>query len=305
MTNTIKKGFLFALATATISGIAIFYNKLVISQGIDPQIVNSLKNGGAAVLLTFLLLSQKSRVPIQSMFRLNWKSLFTIGIIGGSIPFLLYFEGLRTTPAPIANLIHKTLFLWVATLAIPLLKERLNAWQILGYGLVATSNLLIGDFTGFTFSSGEVLILIATLFWSVENILVKRIIDNTSPTLIAWGRMTIGTFIIIGYVIATGKLPLFTTLHISTLLTIFGSSLLLIGYVITWYKALQYAPVTTVTSTLILATPITTILSAVFITHSLSIAQVIQTVGSISGIALITLLASNITRTAKSPSPTL
>jgi uncharacterized membrane protein len=47
-----KKGILFAVLAACISGVSIFYNKLVLVKGIDPLIFNIIKNGGVALILS-------------------------------------------------------------------------------------------------------------------------------------------------------------------------------------------------------------------------------------------------------------
>ena len=49
-----------------------------------------------------------------------------IGVIGGSVPFILFFNGLAMASAPSAAFIHKTLFVWVVLLAVPFLGERLG-----------------------------------------------------------------------------------------------------------------------------------------------------------------------------------
>ncbi|MFA6537684.1 MAG: hypothetical protein WCT18_04800, partial [Patescibacteria group bacterium] len=45
---------------------------------------------------------------------------------------------------------------------------------------------------------------------------------------------------------------------------------LLAGYVITWYSALKKLPATVVTCFLVLASPITTFLNSIFVTHKLA-----------------------------------
>ena len=47
-----------------------------------------------------------------------------VGVIGGSVPFVLFFEGLARAEATQASFIQKTLVIWVALLAVPLLRER-------------------------------------------------------------------------------------------------------------------------------------------------------------------------------------
>lgn len=287
MNESIKKGIFFALLTATISGFSIFYNKLVISKGIDASIFNIIKNGGVAFILSLLLLFSKRRKSVVTFSLKQWGWLVIIGIIGGGFPFILYFEGLKSVSAVNATLIHKSMFIWVTLLAIPLLGERLNIWQIIGFAAIAWSNLFIGGFNGFKANLGEIMILASTIFWSMEFIVAKRALGGIDSQIVAWGRMTLGLVILSGAVIFQNKLPLLFSLPANQLLPILGSIILLTGYVLTWYKALQLAPATVVTSILIIATPITNLLSAAFITHNLSTIQLTNLIFTTFGIILI------------------
>ena len=56
----------------------------------------------------------------------QWGALAPIGVIGGSVPFVLFFEGLARASSPQAAFLHKTLVLWVALLAVVVLGERLQ-----------------------------------------------------------------------------------------------------------------------------------------------------------------------------------
>ena len=49
-----------------------------------------------------------------------------VAVVGGSVPFVLFFEGLARAEATQAAFIQKTLVVWVALLAVPLLHERLG-----------------------------------------------------------------------------------------------------------------------------------------------------------------------------------
>ncbi len=57
----------------------------------------------------------------------QWRRLGLIGVIGGGVPFLLFFEGLARASSGQAAFIHKTLLVWVALLAVPFLAERITA----------------------------------------------------------------------------------------------------------------------------------------------------------------------------------
>lgn len=290
MSERIKKGIFFSLLTAAISGFSIFYNKMIVVKGIDPLTFNLIKNGGVAFLLSLLLFSSPNRGRLFKLPLSQWRRLLLIGFVGGGIPFILFFEGLRQVSALNANLIHKTLFIWVAALAIPFLGEMLNTWQIIGYLLVVWSNFFLGGFSGFTGSLGEVMILIATILWSIENIIAKITLKETKSTIVAWGRMFFGSLILFIIAAMQNKLPLLIKLTPNQIIIISGSILLLAAYVITWYKALQFAPATIVSSVLILATPITNILTTIFITQKLPGVQFINFIITSLGIGLITVL---------------
>lgn len=290
MTAQTKRGIIFAVITAIISGFSIFYNKIVVTRGIDPVIFNIVKNGGVALLLSILLIKTKHAAQLPKLHHSQWVKLLAIALIGGSIPFLLFFEGLRGVPAINANLIHKSLFLWVAALAIPFLGERLSRWQVMGYFLIAGSNVLIGGFTGFTGNTAEFMILGATMLWAIENIIAKRVLrDLPSPT-VAWARMFFGTGILIAIAGHEQKLSLLWTITPEQLLVASGSVVFLIGYVLTWYQALKLAPATLVTSILMLATPVTNILSAIFVTHAFPQPQLLNLVATLIGLLSIALL---------------
>jgi len=68
--------------------------------------------------------------------------LLLIGLVGGSIPFYLYFEGLSKISAINGAIIHKSLVIWVALLAIPFLKENMSKLQALAVFALFGSNFL-------------------------------------------------------------------------------------------------------------------------------------------------------------------
>lgn len=294
MQNNFKKGLLFAILAAVISGFSIFYNKLVLVKGIDSLIFNILKNGGVAILFTlFLLSNQQSRLDLKKTLTKDWLKLLLIGVIGGSIPFFLFFEGLKHTSALNATLIQKSLFVWVALLAIPLLGEKLSIWQAAGFGLLIFGNLFIGGFKGFLGNTAEMMIFTATLFWTVEVILVKKFMNGAAYMILAWGRMFFGTLLLVLFAVFTHKIQLLTKVTSSQLMSIAGSVVFLSFYVGFWYKSLKLAPATVVTSVLVLATPITNILTAVFITHSLVTFPVTNLLATIVGVLGISLFTRN------------
>jgi len=285
---SLNKGIYFALITTFVSGLAIFANKFAVSIISPPLIFTTIKNLGVGILIISLLLVFKKWKLLKRLNRKDAFYLLLIGIIGGSIPFYLFFTGLSQIPAINAALIHKTLFIWVAIMAVPLLKERLSALQILGVVLLFSANLVVGGFSGFTFMDGEFLVLIATVLWSVENILAKKILPKIDPDIVTAARMGIGSIILLGASLLTTPASLTQVLTLSSLqwLIMIATMVTLMAYVMTWYRALKYAPATTVSSILVASTLVTNTLSAIFITHTWTVEMGIQALLIVAGVAL-------------------
>lgn len=253
--------------------------------------------------LAGLILLLKKWPEIRSASKKQLLQLAAIGIVGGSVPFALYFTGLMQTTAVNASLIHVTLLVWVFLFAVPLLKERMSGLQWLGVGAIFAANLFVGGFTGFKFNTGELMILIATILWGAENVIAKYALRNLSSTTVAAARMTLGSFVLMAISFSRGGAASLLTLNATqwgwTLLT----SALLLGYVLSWYAALKYAPATYVATLLVPAALITNTLSAIFIIHSLPLMDAVSSLLYTVGLILVIFFASRFTMATKKTLP--
>jgi len=268
-----KTGILLALGTATISGFSIFIGKIAVTSVKNPVVFTTLKNSIVAILLVGVLVLWKKLPELKSISRSDWIKLILIGIVGGSVPFILFFTGLTLTNAVSAGFIHKMLFVWVALLAIPFLKERLSWIQGAAILLLVGGNIATLGAHSFQFGKGELLILLATIFWAVENIIAKKALANLSSTVVAGARMMFGSIILLGVVALQGNLGLVAGLSGTQWLWTLIPSVLLLGYVLTWYAALKRAPATIVASLLVPASLITNLLSLAFQGSAMTAAQ--------------------------------
>ena len=262
-----------ALLAAVISGTANFVNKFAVTAVKDPFLFTTLKNSVVAIFLIGVLLAFRKWGEIRRLTGKQWAKLVAIAAVGGSIPFVLFFTGLAQTSALNASLIHKTLFLWVALLAIPILKERLSFPQWLGITAIFGANLLVGGFTGFKLNSGELLIIAATVLWAVENVIAKIALREISSGTVAAARMVFGSLILLLISASRGSLSQFAGLDPSQWGWILLTGALLSGYVLAWYTALKHAPATLVATLLVPATLVTNLLSAVFVTREITAVQ--------------------------------
>ena len=266
-------GMGLAATTAVISGFAVFLNGYGVSAwtsaGSSTATYPTAKNLVAAAALVLLVWLATRARPAEGVTRPSrpgqWLGLVTVGIVGGSIPFLLFFEGLSRASSGQAAFIHKTLIVWVALLAVPLLRERLG-WMHLGaIGLLAAGQyLLMGGIGELTLGAGEMMILAATLLWAVEVIIAKRLLTGLSPSTVGTARMGIGVVVLIGYAIATGALGDLTTLGARQWLWAAATGIILTGFVATWYSALARAPAVDVTAVLVGGAVITALLRSGF-----------------------------------------
>jgi uncharacterized membrane protein len=167
--RTRAAGIALAFVTAVVSGVAVFVNADAVARFPDATTYTTAKNLVAAVVLCGLWLGtgRPVRPPADGdqdrrPHRPPWLAL--VGIVGGSVPFVLFFEGLaRTTSVP-AAFVHKTLVVWVALLAIPLLGERFDRWHAAAVAaLVVGQALLVGNVADLRPGAGEAMILAATL----------------------------------------------------------------------------------------------------------------------------------------------
>ena len=257
-------GIGLAASTAVISGIAVYLNATAVKEFGDATLFTTLKNGVAAVLLTGLLVANPpARRALRGLSRRQWLQLATIGLVGGGAAFLLFFNGLALASAPSAAFIHKTLFIWVAALAVPFLGERVGWPQVAALAMLFGSQLLIAPMTGVSWGPGETLIALATGLWAIEVVVARRLLRDVPSSVGAAGRMGMGLVVLVAAVLVTGRGEAVTTLSTSQWLWVIGTGVLLTGYVATWYAALRRAPATVVTAVLVAAAPVTAILTAI------------------------------------------
>ncbi len=256
MSNT-TKGILLALLTAFISGFSIYINKFAVDAIQPPLVFTATKNFGVGLMIVCLLVITKKWQLLRALNKKQITQLLAIGVIGGSLPFYLFFTGLSQTSAVNAAILQKTSVIWVAFLAVPFLKERLSLLQIVAITLLFYSNIFVGGFKKFTFSQGELMILAATILWAVETVIAKKALKNIDPDLVTGARMGLGSIILI---LAAG--PQLQPLTVNQFSWVFITAVFLFAYVSVWYRALKFAPATIVTTVLVASTLVTNALSA-------------------------------------------
>src|SRR3989338_8794652 len=89
-----RKGLMLVFFTAIISGFSIFVNSFGV-KGFDSSVFTFSKNAVVAILLFAIILGLGNFSELKTLKKRQRLQLAAIGLIGGSVPFLLYFKGLQ------------------------------------------------------------------------------------------------------------------------------------------------------------------------------------------------------------------
>ncbi|MFH1329518.1 MAG: DMT family transporter [Actinomycetota bacterium] len=257
-------GLALAAVTAVVSGFAVFINGYGVRSwkgaGASTAAYTTFKNLVAALLLGAIAYGVARRAPAGKLRPQNasqWRRLGLIGVIGGGVPFLLFFEGLSRASSGQAAFIHKTLLVWVALLAVPLLAERITALHLGAMALLVAGQAYLTGVSGLRFGTGEAMILGATLLWAVEVIVAKRLLADLPAPTVAVARMGLGAVVLIGWTAITGGFAALAGLSATHWGWALVTGAALTAYVATWYGALARAHAVDVTAVLVFGAVIT------------------------------------------------
>ena len=106
------------------------------------------------------------------------------------------------------------------------------------------------------------MILGATLMWSIEVIVAKKVLGGASSSTVAVARMVGGSLVLVLWVLIRGISVQWAALTGIHLMWIFVTGLFLAGYVLTWFAALARAPTVDVTAVLVAGALITALLQS-------------------------------------------
>jgi drug/metabolite transporter (DMT)-like permease len=289
-----------AAVAALVSGVAVFVNGLAVRHFDDATVYTTAKNLWAGVLLALVLVA----VPIQdarratSIQRSTWPWLAVVAVIGGAVPFVLFFEGLALATSTDAAFIHKTLVVWVAAGAAIVLRERLRPAHLVAIGLLVVGHVVVSG--GVTLSGagrGEALILVATLLWALEVLVVKRLLVTVPAGDLAVVRMLGGSAVLIGWLVVRGELGALAGFTSGQWWWIVATGTTLAAFVSLWYRALAAAPATDVTAVLVAGAVVTAILNTGF----RGVPVTVDAVGYLAVLAGVIVVAASSVRAGSAP----
>ncbi len=264
-----RTGLLLALVTATISGFSVFVNGYGVRAVGNATTYTTLKNSVAFVLIAVavagLITNRSIDRPVltRPTRGRQWFGLGVVGVLGGALAFVLFFEGLARASSTNAAFLHKTLLVWVALLAVPLLRERLGGWHVLAIALLVVGQIGLAGGISQLFGAGEAMVLAATVLWAVEVVVAKWLLGDLTSWTLGVTRMGVGSAVLLLWSASRGGLGVVTSLSGEQWGWVLLTGLLLAGYVGTWYAALARAQAVDVTAVLVVGAVLTAVLATV------------------------------------------
>ena len=294
--KAVGPGILLVFLTVLISGASNFVNAQALAQNPswNSDLFVTLRNVGVALALVPVALLA-GRAGSERLARKDWLKLGAIGLIGGAVPFLLFFHGLQMAGmagVATATFGYRTLFLMAAVLGVVFLKERLSPRLLLGALVLLVGLVLFQALTAPIWTDGTAFVLAATALWAGEYTLSKHTLRNVPSGTVALARMGFGGVFLLAYVTATGQLGGIAAVGPAQAAWMILSVVLLLGFVTTWYAGLRTVDVSVATSLLVLALPITWALGFLTSGAALSLSQAAGIVVLIVGAALVVGMAS-------------
>ena len=284
-------GILLVFLTALVSGVSTFVNFWA-AAGSNTDAFITVRNGLVALLLVPIVLLARQDVRTR-LRRVDWARLATIGLVGGAIPFLLFFRGIQMSRdaaglagAATATFGYRTLFLVATALAVVYLKEKVS-WRIaVAAGALLGGNVLLLSFSAPVWTDGTMYVLAATALWAGEYALSKRALRDLPGSTVALGRMGFGAVYLAGYVALTSQMGAVAALSGEQYRWMAVSAILLLAFVTTWYHGLKHVDLSVATAALVLGFPITLGLEALAGRTSLGIGSAVGAAAIVFGVAL-------------------
>ena len=252
-------GYRLALLAAVISGFSIYVNSFAVRMVPDATLYTTLKNGVAGLMLLVpVVVLARRRTEVMHLSRRDAAWLAALAIVGGSVPYVLFFTGLQMTTAATGSLLNHSQFVVVALIALPLLRERITGIAWAGLALLAAGTVVGTDVSALRLNEGALLVLASTVLFGVGVVMSRHLLARISPEVVMSAKMSAGAFVLIAYAAAAGHLHGLGSLDATQWAVALGTGLVLVGFTVATTYALRYAPALAVTA-IGMAAPLVTI----------------------------------------------
>jgi drug/metabolite transporter (DMT)-like permease len=242
-------GYGFAGLNAIISGIAIYVNSLGVKVFPDATLYTTLKNAVVGVVLVLpLLLFAEQRAQWKRLSGRQWGWLVMLAVIGGSVPYALFFTGLKMGSPVTSSLLNHAQFVVVAVLAFFILRERAGIIVWLALAVLFVGTVWGASITGLHWVPGDTLIALSTVFFAAGVVLAKYLLQGLSTLTVMTAKMSFGSLLLVIYIGLTGRGGEIIKLKAAQWEFVLITGLILLAFTVTTFLALRYASATVATA---------------------------------------------------------
>lgn len=240
-------GYAFAILAAVISGVSVYVNSLGVKTFSDPVLYTALKDGVVGVILLLpLVVSTGWPAEYRKLTRRTWAWMIALAASGGSIPFALFFSGLKLTTAATGAVLNHFQFVLVAIFAVIFLKERIRPALWAGFAVLLMGTMIGTNLGALNWNEGAWLILASTVLFAIDFVIAKHLLRGLSTLMVMTARMTLGTAMLFAYLAAIGHLGVVTHLKTAQWQFVLVTGLILLAYVACTFTAIRHASVSAV-----------------------------------------------------------
>ncbi len=259
--RSLRFGYIFAALAATISGVSVYVNSLGVQSFSDPVLFTALKDGFVGLMLLLpLMFFSGWRAEYRRLSRRNWAWMVALALTGGSVPFALFFTGLKMTTAATGAVINHFQFVLVAVFALIFLREAIRPALWAGFTVLLLGTLLGTNLHALNWNEGAWLIAASTVLFAIDFVIAKHLLQGLATLTVMTARMTMGTAMLFVYVITTGRLGQVAELGPTQWGFVVVTGLLLLAFTTSTFTAIRHASVSAVLAIGAAAPIITTLL---------------------------------------------
>lgn len=178
MKQEMRKGISLAILAAMLYAVSSPISKLLLKE-MPPTLMAGFLYLGAGVGMGLIAFSRKVRKVESSELHLTKAEIpYTIAMIVLDIAApICMLIGLSATTAANASLLNNFEIVATAIIALVAFKERISKRLWLGIIFVTASSAILSfeDFSSFEFSYGSLFVLLAAVFWGLENNCTRKL----------------------------------------------------------------------------------------------------------------------------------
>lgn len=256
-----KLGYLFAALAAVVSGFSVYINSLGVHIYKDATLYTTLKNGVTGLVLLIALLVTARRIEeYRRLDARTWGWLVALAITGGSVPYVLFFNGLQRSNATTGAFLNHLQFVLVGLFAALFLKERIRPAMWAGFAVLlvgATLGLNLGQLR---WSDGSAMILASSVLFAADFVIAKHLLRGLSTRAVMTAKMTLGSLMLVAYSGVTGHLRAIATLTPVQVEWVIAVGLILLVFTVCTFVAIRHALVSAVIAIGMAAPIVTTLL---------------------------------------------